>query len=216
MALCVQADIEKRLQWDITTEPDPVVTMLIADATSLIESELGRPAETAGSRVETFDGGFWSLFLTAWPVTAVASVVEDGVTLTVTTDYKWSASGKLIRVSGGYQTWWKTTKPDSIVVTFTGGYVAATHVSEFNHLGAICAEMVARAFLKGAANAVVPAGVSGQISSVTLADSDSVTYTDTSGASGSSSGAGQFLYLEEDEIRQLHLPKFHRPRFGFA
>lgn len=215
MALCVQADIEKRLQWDITAEPDPVVTMLIADATSLIESELGRPAET-GSRVETFDGGYWSLFLTAWPVTAVASVVEDGTTLTVTTDYKWSATGKLIRVSSGYQIWWKTTKPDSIVVTFTGGYVAATHVSEFNHLGAICAEMVARAFRKGADSAALPVGASGAVASVTLAGSDSVSYTDSSGASGSSSGAGQFLYLEEDEIRQLHLPKFHRPRFGFA
>lgn len=212
MALCTQADVEKRLQWDITAEPDPVVTMLIADATSLIESELRRAAESAAARVETFDGGWWSLFLTNWPVTAVASVVEDGTTLTVTTDYKWSSSGKLIRVSGGYQIWWKTTKPDSIVVTYTGGYQSTT--TEFNHLGAICAEMVARAFRKGADSAALPVGASGAIASVTLAGSDSVSYTDSS--SSSSSGLGQFLYLEEDEIRQLHLPMFTRPRFGFA
>lgn len=212
MALCTQLDVEMRLQWDITVEPEAVVTMLIADATSLIESELRRPAES-GNRVETFDGGYWTLFLTNWPVTTMTTVVEDGVTLTVNTDFKWSSTGKLIRVSGGYQTAWKTTKPDSIVVTYVGGYLAGP---ELNHLGAICAEMVARAFRKGADNATIAVGASGAIASVTLAGSDSVTYTDSTGSSTSGSGPGQFLYLTEDEIRQLHLPKFHRPRFGFA
>lgn len=215
MALCTQLDVEMRLQWDITAEPEAVITALIADATGIIESELRRPVESAG-RVETFDGGGWSLFLTNWPVTTMTTVVEDGVTLTVNTDYKWTATGKLIRVSGGYQTWWTATKPQSIVVTYTGGYIAATHVSEFNHLSSICAEMVARAFRKGADNAAVPVGASGAITSVSLAGSDSITYGSSSGGSSGGGGLNQFLYLEEDEIRQLHLPKFSRPRFGFA
>lgn len=215
MALCTQADVEKRLQWDITAEPDSVVTMLIADATALMESEVGRSLESA-NRTETFDGDLWSLFLTNWPVTSMTTVTEDGTVLTVTTDFLWYTTGKVIRVANGYQTWWKAYKPQSIVVAYVGGYLAGTHVSQLDHLGSICAEMVARAFKKGAANAAVLAGASGQIASVHLEGSDSVTYTDTAGSSTSGGGVNQFLYLEEDERRQLASPRFHRPRFGFA
>lgn len=214
MALCTQADVEKRLQWDITAEPDAVVTMLIADAQALIETELGRPAESA-ARSETFDGYAWSLFLANWPVSAITTVTEAGTVLTPTTDFLWYPNGKLIRVANGYQVWWRAYKPQSVVVAYTGGYLAGS--KELEHLGSLCAEVVARAFRKGADNAAVPVGASGQIASVTLAGSDSVTYTDSSGSSSSTGGGlNQFVYLEKDEIRQLHLPHLQRPRFGFA
>ena len=215
MALCTQLDVEQKLQWDITSEPDAVITALIADAQALIETEIGRTVESA-ARTETFDGGAWSLFLKWWPVTALTSVTEDGTLLTVTTEYRWYERGKLIRTAGGYQKAWSNGKPQSIAVAYTGGYLVGTHDMELGTLGSICAEMVARAFKKGAENAAIPAGASGQIASVTLAGSDSVTYTDTSGGSTSSSGVGQFIYLEDDEKRTLHLPPFIRPRFGFA
>lgn len=213
--LCTQADVEKRLQWDVTAEPDPVITMLIADAQALIEAEIGRTVESA-VRSETLDGDAWSLFLKYWPVTAIASVVEDGTALVVNTDYRWYSTGKLIRVSGGYQIYWRAYKPQSIVVTYTGGYVAPTHDMELGHLGSLCAEVVARAFRKGADNAAVPAGAAGQIQSVSLAGSDSVSYA-TGGSTATIGGAlTQFVYLEEDERRQLALPRYVRPRFGFA
>lgn len=213
MALCTQLDVEQKLQWNITAEPDTVVAALIADAQALIEAEVGRALESA-SRVETFDGGRWSIFLTHWPVTAIATVVEDAVTLTVTTDFKFQTNGKLLRVSGGHQIYWKGSKPQSIVVTYTGGHVSGV---TREHLGSLCAEVVARAFRKGAANAAVPAGAVGQISSVSLDGSDSVTYATDSGSSTTTAGGlNQFVYLEEDERRQLALPKYRRPRFGFA
>lgn len=214
MALCVQADIEKRLQWDITAEPDPVVASLIADAQALIEAEVGRPLESA-SRSETFDGGRWSLFLSYWPVSAVATVNEGGTLLTAITDYLWYPTGKLIRAFSGWQGYWRGGQPQSIVVAYTGGYLPGS--KELEHLGSICAEVVARAFRKGAANAAVPAGATGAIQSVSLEGSDSVTYASDSGSSSvSAGGLSQFLYLEEDERRQLHLPHYTRPRFGFA
>lgn len=213
MALCTQADVEKKLQWDITAEPEPVVTMHIADAQAMIEAEVGRPLESA-ARSDTFDGGQWSLFLTHWPVTAVATVTEDGTALTVTTEYLWYPGGKLIRVSGGHQTWWQASKPQSIVVAYTAGYSAGS--KELEHLGSLCAEVVARAFRKGADNAAIPAGATGQIQSVSLEGSDSVTYATSDGSSFTGSGVGQFLYLVEDERRQLHLNGYQRPRFGFA
>lgn len=213
MPLCNQLDVEQKLQWDITAEPDSVVTALIADAQALIEAEVGRTLESV-SRSETFDGGRWSIFLEHWPVTAIATVVEDGVTLVVNTDYKFQPNGKLLRVSGGHQIYWKATKPQSVVVTYTGGYIAGT-IRE--HLGSLCAEVVARAFRKGAANAAVPAGATGAIQSVSLEGSDSVTYaTESGGSSTLAGGLNQFVYLEEDERRQLALPDYRRPRFGFA
>lgn len=212
MALCVQADVEKRLQWDITAEPESVVTMLIADATALMESEVGRSLESA-NRTETFDGGPWSIFLTNWPVSAMTTVTEDGTALTVTTDFLWYTTGKVIRVVNGYQVAWRAYKPKSIVVAYVGGYLAG---SELDHLGSVCAEAVARAFKKGADNAAIAAGASGQIESVHLEGSDTVTYATASGATFTGGGVGQFLYLEEDERRQLASPRFRRPRFGFA
>lgn len=215
MALCTQADVEKKLQWDITAEPDAVITSLIADAQAMIEGEMGRALES-GSHIDTFNGREWSVFLTHWPVTAVATVVEDGVTLTVDDDYRWYTSGKLVRVSGTSQIYWPSYLPASLVVTYTGGYTAGS--KELEHLGSICAEVVARAFRKGAANAAIPAGATGAIQSVSLEGSDSVTYASESGGTATiaAGGLNQFVYLEADEIRQLHLPHYTRPRFGFA
>lgn len=215
MALCVQLDVEQKLQWDITSEPDAVITALIASAQALIELEIGRTVEST-NRVETLDGDVWSLFLKWWPVTSITTVTEDGTVLTPTTEFLWYPRGKLIRVAGGYQIGWKTWKPQSIAVAYVGGYLVGTHDVELEALASICAEVVARAFKRGADNAVIPVGASGMISSVTLAGSDSVSYTDTSGASTSGGGVGQFVYLDDDQRRQLHDPLFVRPRFGFA
>lgn len=215
MALCTQADVEKKLQWDITAEPDPVVASLIADAQALIEGEMGRELESA-ARQETFDGGRWSLFLTHWPVSAVASVTEDGTVLVLNDDYRWYTTGKVIRVSGTSQISWRSWAAQSVVIDYTGGYLPGT--KELEHLGSICAEVVARAFRKGASNAAIPVGATGEIQSISLEGSDSVTYASSSGGTSTitAGGLNQFVYLEQDEIRQLHLPRYTRPRFGFA
>ena len=70
MALCTQLDVEQKLQWDITAEPDTTVTALIADAQAHIEAEVGRPLESA-ARTETFDADRVALLLKYWPVTTV-------------------------------------------------------------------------------------------------------------------------------------------------
>lgn len=202
MALCTQLDVEQKLQWKITAEPDTTLTALIADAQAHIEAEVGRTVESA-ARSETFDGGRVALFLRYWPVSAVATVTEDGVALTVTDDYLWYPSGKVIRVSGDYQTAWKTAKHQSIVVEYTGGFLSPDHDSHLEHLGSLCAEVVARAFRKGAENAALPAGAAGAIQSVSLSGSDTITYATGGGTASLVGGLGQFIYLEEDERRQL-------------
>lgn len=217
MALCTQADVEHKLQWDITAEPDATVTELIADAQAHMEAEVGRPLESASYTGETFDGGRVALLLKNWPVTAVDDVTEDGTSLTVDDDYVWKENGRVLRVTtAGYRTFWRSYKPQSITVDYDGGYLAGTHDSELEHLGSICAEVVARAFRLGAKNAAVPitAGAGG-VQSVTLDGRGTISYATDSGTSATlEGGLGQFVFLNEDERRQLE--RYKRFSFGFA
>ena len=211
MALCTQLDVEQKLQWDITAEPEPVVTALIADAQAHIEAEVGRTLETA-LRSETFDGGRVALFLKAWPVTAVTTVTEDGSALTADDDFLWYPNGKLIRVSGDYQVAWRTLKRQAIVVGYTGGFKSPEHDSQLEHLGSICAEAVARAFRRGAASAAIPADAAGAVQSVSLVGSDSITYATGAGEFSGSGGLSQFVFLTEDERGQLN--RYKGPPFA--
>jgi hypothetical protein len=217
MALCTQLDVEQKLQWDITAEPDSTVTALIADAQATIEAEVGRTLESA-SRTESFDGGAVALFLKWWPVTTVTSVTEDGTLLTVDTDYILKEEDRLIRVTtAGYRRLWKTYKTNAVDVVYTGGYLAGhsdEHDMALEHLGSICAEVVARAFRKGADSAALPSGVSGQVQSVSLTGSDTVTYATAGGAGTFQGGLSRFIYLEEDERAQLQ--RYKRLWLGFA
>lgn len=211
MALCTQLDVEQKLQWDITAEPDTTVAALIADAQALIEAETGRTLES-DTRAETFDGGRVALFLKHWPVTAIGQVDEDGTTLTADDDYKFYENGKLIRVSGGYRIAWKTLKSQAIDVTYTGGFLSPDHDSQLEHLGSLCAEVVARAFRMGAQNAALPAGASGSIQSVDLDGAGSVTYATGGGTATLSGGLTQFVFLVEDERNQLN--RYKGPPFA--
>jgi hypothetical protein len=64
-------------------------------------------------------------------VTALPSVVEDGVTLTVDTDFYSDATSGILEKAKwnwpwyNYQSAW-TTKPQAIVITYTAGYAQAT------------------------------------------------------------------------------------------
>jgi len=216
LALCTQLDVEQKLQWDVTAEPDTTITALIADAQALIESHVGRPLED-GPRSEIFDGNRVALFLKFWPVTAITTVTEDATVLT-SADYKFYANGKLIRTSTtGYQIVWKAYKPQSIEIEYDGGYLAGhddMHDIALEHLGSLCAEVVARAFRKGAASAAIPAGSAGAVQSVSLSGSDTVTYATGSGESFAGGGLTAFVYLEDHEIVQLG--RYRNVPMGFA
>lgn len=156
--IAVQADVERRLQIDVTAEPDPVITTLLTAAQGRVEGELGRPLEEA-THVERFDGlhAGWprkTLFLWYLPIVSITTVVEGGVTL-AGTDYllynDHPLEGRLIRVSVGNQIEWRTTKPQGIVVTYLGGYTDGDAPAE---LVDVVAWMAAYAFQIGAANAV--------------------------------------------------------------
>lgn len=206
MALTTQAEIEKRLQWDITAEPDSVVTSLIAAATAHMEAEVGRKLESATYTAELHDPPGWGpIRLHNWPLTSVSAVSVEGTALTVGTDITYYPLGRVHRTTNSQDVSWNSSKRKSISVTYIGGYLSGTHTMELAHLGSICTEIVARAFRAGAASAAQPAGVGlGGIASVSLAGSDSVTYS-TSGGDSFEIGGGltRFIQILDDERRQL-------------
>jgi hypothetical protein len=205
VALCTQADVEAKIGRDITAEPEAVVTLLIAHAQGLIEGAVGRPLES-DTHTDTLDGGQAVLILRAWPVTAVASVIEDGTTLTADTEYLWDDIGTLRRVgTTGYQKAWTALKPQSVVVEYTAGFepgFSAYHDAALANLKNLCSEVVARAVLTNMTVGVLPAGAAGPAQSISLEGSDSVTFA-TGGSLAVTGEAGRFVYLTEDERRSL-------------
>lgn len=96
----------------------------MAAATSLVQAYCGwhvAPVKTDDEL--TLDGpGRQLLLLPSLHVTAITSVVDDGVTLDPATEYEWSASGMVIRTSPDNRCIPFTRKFRSIVVTLTHGY----------------------------------------------------------------------------------------------
>ncbi len=109
--------------YEFDAEQTARATQLLTDAKAVIESEegAGQPLESSTDTV-TLDGtGTHLLVLPRWPVTAITSVTvtedDTDTLLTVGTDYEWSATGILTRVSGRWP-----TEPRSVAVVFTAGY----------------------------------------------------------------------------------------------
>ena len=99
---------------------DDKAESLVAAALASARRYAGWPVSPVATETVTLDGpGGWRLFLKTRKVTAISSVVENGVTLTIPSQVVKSADvpGMLIRRGACW-----TTEPSSIVVTFSHGY----------------------------------------------------------------------------------------------
>lgn len=209
MSIATQVDVEQRLQVDFANAAEPVVDTLLAAAQGHIEREVGYPLETATGLVERFDfdRGRISLFLSRQPVTAITSIVEDGVALAAT-DYLLYSTGRVVRLSGGYRSSWLGSKPQAIVVTYTAGYTIGVGGTIPKDLVDICANVASRAFERGVFALTVPSGLEG-VRSIALEGSDSVTYTDQSTGGLATMSASRPVQLTPEEIticRAYRLP----------
>lgn len=108
-----------------TTGEDTQLGTWIGQASAACEAYCNRTFARETLR-ETFrnpslGARFASIPLKKYPVTAIASVVEDGVTLTVDTQYEVSDNGLLYRLDAQADiSTWQFSK---LVVTYTAGYV---------------------------------------------------------------------------------------------
>jgi len=126
MSIAIQADVEALLQIEFDLPNEPKVTAVIQAAQRMVEVEVGTPFDAATGLVATLTGkGQPVLTLPRWPVSAVASVVREGVTLVEGDDYEWSAAGYLEKPAGlTSDAWWSYTK--GIVVTYDAGWADET------------------------------------------------------------------------------------------
>lgn len=187
MALASQSDLEKWLQINVTNEPDAAVTMLLENATGIIHAYIDRVLPLTTYTAETYDPPPSSdLYLRQWPIDETANAVvvtENGSALVNGTDYLvYGSEGKLTRISGGGtpRQWRRQNKPQSIVVTYDAGYDLT--IDPLLEAEAVvgrdtCTRIAGRVFQASAAYANLPVSASG-IKSLSLAGSDSVTYSD--------------------------------------
>jgi len=117
-AFATPVELETFLQ---RTVDNASAMLALENASQQIRDDVGWSITQESATVATLDGtGERSLWLPTLQLTGVASVVEDGTTLTVVTDFDWTSYGRLIRE--GY---W-IDKPRSVVVTYTHGYPAGS------------------------------------------------------------------------------------------
>lgn len=154
MTIALQADVEALLNQTLPAA-DPALATMLEWASGQITDHLGWNPETA-ARVETLDGTTMrTVALPSLHVTAVASVVLDGVTLThgAAQDYVWYPDGRVVRANGS---WLGVGRLQSLVINYTSGYSAGDMPAA---LVEACARLAAEAWTAAAEEAAtVPGG----------------------------------------------------------
>lgn len=123
--LSVLADVKDDLAIAVSTY-DATLLRYLSEASLAIAKACGRVfAQEAVSEQFRFEARPQPmLILTRWPVSAVASIVEDSTTL-IGADWEVDAvTGRLYRLRADYKSWWTASK---ITVAYTAGYNLAAN-----------------------------------------------------------------------------------------
>lgn len=105
--------------WMQRSISSPLAVLLLDIASGKIRDECGWSITQETGVVRKFTGdGSGTIWLPTKNLTAVASVVENGTTLTVDVDYYFKSDGRIIRIDRAWQMW----PVNNIVVTYTHGY----------------------------------------------------------------------------------------------
>lgn len=154
MALSTVSDVEKVLGVDLSSNDEANVTnIFITAADAAIENYVGYSLNYEASIVETFDGNDDdSIYLKRVPVISVASITEDGYTLTEGNDEDfvvYKALGLIKRTGLQY---WSAQRLQNIVVTYTAGYSDSEPTAEDipSDLKFVSARVAGRLFLASA------------------------------------------------------------------
>lgn len=202
-ALCSVADIEDFLQLTVPAAGLGAANRAIREATAAIQNYCKQTiARVAGDEITLdVDGSRTKLFLPELPVISIASVVEDGETLTVTDDYKLGQYGILHRI-GAY---W-TSGIQTVTITYTHGYATIPE-----DVVSICTRAAARSYQSGLRAAALQ-GVAG-VQAQTLGDYSVQYGSEQAGGSGDGGtlGASAAPILLPSERKILDAYRVKRP-----
>ncbi len=195
--LCSVGDLADFLQLSISG--DAAALRAIEGATAAIQNYCRQQLVFVANDVVTLRSrGQEVLILPETPVSAVASVVENGTALVFDQDYTWTESGLLWRWSRGWP--WSVTYPSipgSVVVTYSHGYAVIPQP-----IREVCIRAASRAYQSGLRTAAL-SGVPG-VQSEALPDYTIQYQPDTAAGGASSLGASAAPFLLPSEQVMLN------------
>lgn len=186
---CSVGDLEDFLHLSITNAPSAL--RAIEGATAAIQNYCHQHlTAVAGDVVTLRSRGQGVLILPEQPVTAIASVVENGTALVNETDYTWETNGLIHRWPGA----WRLTTSifGTVVVTYSHGYATIPQP-----IREVCIRSASRAYQAGL-RASAMAGVPG-VASEQLPDYQVAYAPDTAAGGASSLGASASPFLLPSE-----------------
>lgn len=118
--LASAAELRLFLELDTTDLPDDRAELILSVVSGLVRDEAHQLFDQVETDEVILDGtGTDVLLLPQLPVTAVASVEENGTALVGGTDYDWSSNGILRRLNGSW-----VRRARYYTVTYSHGYAA--------------------------------------------------------------------------------------------
>jgi hypothetical protein len=114
MAFATAEDLATYMARDFSAPDTATATQALDIATSIVQSYTGQTLSQVTEAVTVPRTSSLLVLLPQMPVTAVASVVDDGTLLTLNDDYVWHRSGVIHRMTGSF---FRT-----VTVTYTHGY----------------------------------------------------------------------------------------------
>lgn len=191
---CSLDDLADFLQLTISN-PGPALRA-IEGATAAIQNHCHQQLIVVANDVVTLrTRGQSLLILPEQPVTAVASIVENGVALVNDVDYNWGSDGIVERWNSAWR--WGATSPGSVVVTYSHGYATIPQI-----IREVCIRSASRAYQSGLRAAAL-AGVPG-VQSEQLPDYTIQYQPDTAAGGASSLGASAAPFLLPSEQAMLN------------
>ena len=148
MGFCEITDLKAYLQIDIPGVKETSAERAIDEATAAVKNYCRQHLERVEDEAITLDcHGGTQLLLPELPVIAVSEVIDDGETLTVTTEYKLGSSGILHRIGS---TWPRGIQ--IIQVTYSHGYRMTDYGSGDplpEEIVQVCVRAAARSYQSG-------------------------------------------------------------------
>lgn len=190
---CSLDDLADFLQLSINSQGPAL--RAIEGATAAIQNYCHQQIVAVANDVVTLrTRGQGLLILPEQPVTAVASIVENGVALVNDVDFNWGTDGIVERWNSAWR--WGSTSPGTVVVTYSHGYATIPQI-----IREVCIRSASRAYQAGL-RASSMAGVPG-VASEQLPDWQLSFQPDTAAGGASSLGASAAPFLLPSEQAML-------------
>ena len=124
MALSTVSDVKTVIGVDMSSTDETAITdMFIPAVDAAIKNYVGYELEYQSAQVDTLDGkGENEIYTSIAPIKTIASLTEDGTSLTEGNEEQYVAYKAQGRIRKNNQNNWSNIRLQNIVITYSGGY----------------------------------------------------------------------------------------------